>query len=93
MTALAAGAVQVGRFDLAAALFLGFVCLLRTNEILMVRKRHCKFYPFTGVGIVALTDTKTSARKRATESVSFKDPILCRLLEAALANKDDDDFL
>ena len=93
MTAMASAAVQVDRYDLAAALFIGFVCLLRTNELLMVRKRHCKFYPVTGVGIVALTDTKTSARKRATESVSFKDPILCRLLGSAFEGKDDEDFL
>ena len=58
----------------------------------MVRKRHCKFYP-VGCWHCGPVQAKTSARKNATESISFKNPVLCRLLCAVLEDKNDNDYL
>ena len=69
--------VERGLSSIAAALLLGFHCLLRTDEVLSVTSSTANIGP-SMTGAVALPFTKTGSRRGAQEIVTIDDPFVGR---------------
>jgi len=81
---LAGIALAMRRVDLAALLPLGFLCMLRTGELLSVRPKDVTFSPFSSSAIIALPQTKTSGPN--TEEVVLQDELAVQALKLACAD-------
>lgn len=78
-------AVELGHLEMAAALGLGFLGMMRTGEIFAVQ---CKHFSIKGdIIVVSLTQTKTSVRKKAYEIVSFKSRIMAIILSKIIQGR------
>ena len=64
LRAMASACLKIGRLDLAAGLFIGFSCFLRTGEMLSLSVGDVQIFK-SGVFVVRLASTKTTSRKRA----------------------------
>jgi hypothetical protein len=84
---MAAAAVKGGRPDVAAVLLIGFSCFLRTGEMVALKVGDVKVFS-NGSYLVRLPATKTSARKRAMESVFTEDSRLCGILSSLLSGRE-----
>ena len=78
---LAGMALALGRRDLAALIPLGFLCVLRTGELLALRPADITFSPFGSKAIVQLLQTKTSGPN--TEETVLEDAKVVQALKDA----------
>jgi integrase len=89
--AMAAAAARVHRWDLAACLLLGFVCFLRTAEILGLLIKDIKLFDSSNQFVIALRNTKTS--RNAMESLAVTDKVLVKVLRRAIGDRAEEDPL
>ena len=75
--------MALGRMDLAAALLVGFVGLLRTDEILRLRFAHMLSYQGGARGVLILPDSKSGHRENKVERVVVSDPLVMAALRKA----------
>ena len=92
LLAMCALAVQDGFPQVAAALIIGFHCLLRTHECATLRRRQVSLSN-AWTGAVALPWTKMGQQRGAQEIVTFDDAWLGRFVAAAMRNLRPDDFI
>ncbi|CAE6967009.1 unnamed protein product [Symbiodinium sp. CCMP2592] len=76
--AMASAAAQIGRFDLALMVLLGFAFFLRTMELLSLAATHVRLFPDQGTVIIAIVNSKTS--KGLQQSLSLREPELVQVL-------------
>ena len=84
--ALAGLACEIERPRVAAALMLGFHCLLRTGELLAAKAGDFEFSADNANGIINLHSTKGGVRRGQQEMVTIDDPILVRWLRRIVSN-------
>ena len=93
MEALCGEACKISRGDAAVVIYLAFDCILRTSELLSVRKQDVAIEPCGSSAVINLGLTKTGLRHGAAESVTTDNPVLCKLLSAKLLYMKPGDFL
>ena len=76
---LAGLCIRISRPDFAVILLVGFICLLRTGEMVCLAWEQITLLENSLV-VVALFNTKTNKRKRGSESVIFDDPVIRKLI-------------
>ena len=80
--AMAGAAAQVGRWDLATLLFLGYCFFLRTSEMLRLEVRHARVSTLHGTIVIALVETKSTGF--IPSSLSVHDRGLAKVLHGCL---------
>ena len=80
LAALAGKAVALNDRRLAVSLLLGFRCMLRTGELLKIRKMDLSLMERHSRGIVVLHETKSGQRTASSETVVISDAHLMRML-------------
>ena len=88
--AMAAACLRLNRADLAILLLVGFLCFLRTAELLGLRVKDFQLIKSHHIFIIALTSTKTSCKKRAAESITSKDKVIFAIIEEFIRFKAPD---
>ena len=91
--ALVGAALALGWNDIAVLTWIAFECLLRTGEMLALKKNSLALDLVNNVGVVDLGMTKSGQRAGAKESVTIEDPSLCRFAEAFLRRLEPGDPL
>ncbi|CAK0838091.1 unnamed protein product [Prorocentrum cordatum] len=84
MRALAGLAIECGQRRVAAAIVLGYHCILRTGELLRVRNGDLELTPRRGRGVVNLHSTERGQRRLQQETVTVDDPPLVKWLATLL---------
>ena len=74
-----------------AACYIGYLCLLRTGEILTLKVQHVVHYEESGKSVLCLPDSKGAKRKDVSEFVLVHDPVARQLLRIMMAGKSLDD--
>ena len=80
LAALAGKAVALNDRRLAVSLLLGFHCMLRTGELLKIRKMDLSLMERHSRGIVVLHEIKSGQRTASSETVVIFDACLVRML-------------
>ena len=93
LAALAGNAVALNDRRLAVSLLLGFHCMLRTGELLKIRKMDLSFMEQHSRGIVVLHETKSGQRTASSETVVIFDAFLVRMLAIVCRDLPPADFL
>ena len=75
----------------AAACYIGYLCLLRTGEILTLKVQHVVHYEESHKSVLCLPDSKGTKRKNVSEFVLVHDPVARQLLRIMVAGKSSDD--
>ena len=75
----------------AAACYIGYLCLLRTGEILTLKVQHVVHYEESHKSVLCLPDSKGAKRKDVSEFVLVHDPVARQLLRIMMAGKSSDD--
>ena len=75
----------------AAACYIGYLCLLRTGEILTLKVQHVVHYEESHKSVLCLPDSKGANRKDVSEFVLVHDPVARQLLRIMMAGKRSDD--
>ena len=89
MKGLSGIALALERYDLAALVAVGFLCMLRTGEIYSLRPMDILFGPKLQSAIIFLSQTKTSGPN--TEQTTLEDPCVVRALAKACVGVPDDE--
>ena len=84
---LAGVALAMERFDLAALIPLGFLCMMRTGELLNLTKDDIIFSPYGSSAIITLRQTKTSGPN--TEEGVLEDELVVRALRQVCDSLND----
>ena len=74
---------SISQIGAAALVCCGFNCVLRTGELLSIRRNHIQCASDGKSGVIVLPWTKSGQRAGCTESVAFSDPVVCNILLAA----------
>ena len=82
-----------GDWDLAIMLFVGFECLLRTGEMLALRKQDFLLNVPKGTAVVNLGMTKGAKRSGAEESVTIADRKVVEAVAAYVQGLCEGDFI
>ena len=69
----------------AAACYIGYLCLLRTEEILTLKVQHVVHYEESGKSVLCLPDSKGAKRKDVSEFVLVHDLVARQLLRIMMA--------
>ena len=93
LAALAGKAVALNDRRLAVSLLLGFHCMLRTAELLKIRKMDLSLVERHSRGIVVLHETKSGQRTASSETVVIFDAYLVRMLAIVCRDLAPADFL
>ena len=93
LAALAGKAVALNDRRLAVSLLLGFHCMLRTGELLKIRKVDPSLMERHSRGIVVLQETKSGQRTASSETVVIFDAYLVRMLAIVCRDLAPADFL
>ena len=84
LAALAGKAVALNDRRLAVSLLLGFLCMLRTGELLKIHKMDLSLTERHSRGIVVLHETKSGQRTASSETVVIFDAYLVRMQLSAV---------
>ncbi|CAK0857154.1 unnamed protein product, partial [Prorocentrum cordatum] len=80
-------------WNFGTALLVGFVGLLRTDEILGLRSRRVMFYESHQKAIIILPETKTGSREARVEKAMVNDTVVVRALAKVCQQLNGDELL
>ena len=72
-----------GHLVMAALLVLGFHCLLRSGELMLIRP--CDILPESNRGLISLLSSKSGVRNNSRESVAIYDPVSLELARSMVS--------
>jgi hypothetical protein len=93
LRAMSGAAYAQGRSDLGVLLLVGFLGLLRTGEVVDLRKKQCSILGGGTRALIVFKASKGAVRQNAPESVLLHDPLVVQLLARRLDQLQGNDKL